>query len=76
MKERRFTILTLSVCLVIFSTSSAHAYLDPGAGSLILQVVLGGIAGLGILRKLFWNRFKTFLQFGKQKNAGNEKTEV
>ncbi|MDG5467933.1 hypothetical protein P9J64_06285 [Deltaproteobacteria bacterium IMCC39524] len=62
--------------MIIFSTCPAHAYLDPGAGSLILQVILGGIAGIAIFVKLFWNRFKTLFQFSKHKNAGDEKTEL
>ena len=27
------------------SATPAHAYLDPGTGSMILQVLLGGVAG-------------------------------
>lgn len=53
----------------IFSTSPVHAYLDPGTGSMILQVVLGGIAGVAILGKLFWNRFKALFQLNKNKKS-------
>jgi hypothetical protein len=35
----------------------AYAYLDPGTGSMILQVLLGGIAGLALVGKLWWHRF-------------------
>lgn len=35
---------------------TAHAYLDPATGSILLQVVLGGIAGAGLLIKLYWHR--------------------
>ena len=62
--------------IFIFSTSTAHAYLDPGTGSMILQVVLGGIAGIAILGKLFWNRFKELFKFNKNKNARDEKKEA
>ena len=30
------------------------AYLDPGTGSLILQVVIGGILGIGVVLKTYW----------------------
>ena len=33
------------------------AYFDPGPGSLLLQVVLGGLAGLAVLARCFWNGF-------------------
>jgi hypothetical protein len=35
------------------------AYLDPGSGSLILQLVLAGIMGAGILVKVFWKKLKS-----------------
>ena len=43
------------------------AYMDPGTGSLFLQVLLGGIAGLIVFVKLFWHRFLSF--FGLQKET-------
>jgi hypothetical protein len=36
---------------------AAWAYLDPGTGSMILQLLLGGVAGLVIIVKLYWQRF-------------------
>ena len=41
-------LLALAAMLVGASTSTAHAYLDPGTGSIILQVLLGGVAGLAL----------------------------
>lgn len=44
-----------------FAALPAHAYLDPGTGSIILQSLLAGIAvAIGVLR-LYWQRFKSFL---------------
>lgn len=34
----------------------AFAYVDPGTGSVLLQLLLGGTAGLVVFWKLFWNR--------------------
>jgi hypothetical protein len=39
-------------------------YVDPGAGSLVLQLILGGIAGALVSLKLFWGRLR-----GRRKNA-------
>jgi hypothetical protein len=47
---------TLALLFVGISTTGAHAYLDAGTGSMILQVILGGIAGLAIAGKLYWHR--------------------
>ena len=54
-------LLVLAVMLVGASTSSAQAYLDPGTGSIILQVLLGGVAGLALACKLYWQKFITML---------------
>jgi hypothetical protein len=41
------------------------AYLDPGSGSMILQAVLGGVAGLLVALKMFGRRVFSFLTFWK-----------
>jgi hypothetical protein len=40
-------------------TSPAFAYLDPGTGSMILQLLLGGVAGALVIAKLYWHRLKS-----------------
>ncbi len=54
-------LLALTAMLVGASTSTAHAYLDPGTGSIILQVLLGGVAGLALACKLYWQKFVSML---------------
>ncbi|MCH7825511.1 MAG: hypothetical protein IH849_11975 [Acidobacteria bacterium] len=39
------------------SERPAHAYLDAGTGAMILQVLLGGIAGAVVIFRLYWRRF-------------------
>jgi hypothetical protein len=50
---------------------TALAYLDPGTGSMLLQVILGGIAAVGVALKLFWYRIIAFLGF-KKKEPGED----
>lgn len=40
------------------------AYLDPGAGSMILQALAGGVAGLAVVGKLYWGRIRKVLRIG------------
>ncbi|MEZ6067560.1 MAG: hypothetical protein R3B90_18050 [Planctomycetaceae bacterium] len=40
------------------NTFAQLAYLDPGAGSLLLQVLVAGGAGLGVLVKHLWKSFR------------------
>jgi hypothetical protein len=42
------------------------AYLDPGSGSMLLQLLLGGFAAVGVGAKLYWRRFKAFLRIGRR----------
>ena len=55
--------LLLATLLIGSSTSVAWAYLDPGTGSVILQVLLGGVAGLLLAGKLYWHRLLVVLGF-------------
>jgi hypothetical protein len=46
----------LTGLIIGMSTSTASAYLDAGTGSIILQVLLGGVAGLLLAGKLYWHK--------------------
>jgi hypothetical protein len=58
--------LAMAVMVLGMSASSAHAYLDPGTGSMILQVLLGGIAGMAVAIKLYWHKFLSLSGMGRQ----------
>jgi len=38
-----------------------HAYIDPGSGSLILQVLLGGLTGVAVVIRVYWRSVKAHL---------------
>lgn len=38
----------------------AFAYLDPGSGSLILQILIGAVAGAFFAVKAYWIKIKSF----------------
>ena len=46
------------------------AYLDPGSGSLILQAVLGGAAGVGVAARAFKQRWDR-RRIGSDEPAGD-----
>ena len=51
------------IFLVNFGFSdSSFAYIDPGAGSMFLQLLLGGIAGAIVVLKLYWHKFTGFFR--------------
>ena len=41
-------------------------YLDPGSGSMILQALLGGVAGFFVALKMFGRRMLSFFTFWKR----------
>lgn len=63
MKKTRFSLIAL-VCLVILPIN-AFAYLDPGTGSAVLQGVLGALAAIAVVLKLYWYRFLRMLGLRK-----------
>ena len=62
-RTNRLFLISAATLLVLPVATPAHAYLDPGTGSMILQVILGGVAGLVVAGKLYWKRVKEF--FGR-----------
>lgn len=60
MKKSAATI-ALVIALASWETP-AEAYLDPGSGSMLLQVVLGGAAALAVALRLAWQRISAALR--------------
>lgn len=60
-----------------FPWSSAWAYLDPGTGSFILQMLLGGIAGMLVVGRLYWEKVKLALArtFTGRTSGGNDEKQ-
>ena len=42
------------------------AYLDPGSGSMIIQIIVGGLAAVGVTLKLYWRRITGVFSRGKK----------
>ena len=67
----RLAFLSLLVLPWLTAPKTAQAYLDPGTGSILLQVIIGGVAGLGVVAKLYWHRLRSL--FGlREKEAQKE----
>ncbi len=52
MKSTNRLIVGLVVIGAIGITTPTYAYLDPGTGSMLLQMLLGGVAGALVVGKL------------------------
>ena len=52
------------------------AYLDPGTGSVILQAILGGVAGLALTAKLWWGRVVSIFRRDPQTDPQTDAEET
>lgn len=48
-------------CLVLLCCRAAYGYVDPGTGSLILQVILGSLLGAAFAVKIFWRQIMIWI---------------
>ena len=65
---KKFTFVYI-ILFYFFSLTSAHAYLDPGTGSIILQAIIGFIAASITIISIYWNKLKIFIvNLFKKKN--------
>ena len=48
-----------------------ETYLDPGSGSFIIQLLIGGLVGAGFLIKAYWRKIKGLFN----RNTPTEDTE-
>lgn len=61
-------LLLLIIFFLVVSTKNAYAYLDPGTGSFILQVVAASALGGLFAIKTFWGNITTFFSNVLSKN--------
>ena len=67
-------VATLALILLLSAAGSAHAYLDAGSGSMIMQILLGGLAGIAVILKLFWRRILAIFGINRQKKEDEKIT--
>ena len=64
------------ICLVgvaiLWFDSPVYAYINPGIGSILVQILLGGLVGLAIVLKLYWAQVKKAFQYLFSKNRDQE----
>lgn len=67
-------VLTSAV-LFMGSAEPAHAYLDPGTASIILQGIIGGSVAAASFVAIYWRRFLSFFSRKKQEKPAVEEKE-
>ncbi len=66
MARRVVAALLACTAITLFAPAPAAAqYLDPGASSIIVQVLIAGVVGVAAIVKLYWHRIKQL--FGRKR---------
>lgn len=69
----RFVWFTLFLLYFgVIAVPSAHAYIDPGSGSFIFQVLIGGLLAGAVAVKHFWRRITGFFS---RRSSGEQPAE-
>jgi hypothetical protein len=56
-----FAVVVLAL-VATGAATPAYAYIDPGTGGMLLQLLLGGVAGAAVIVRLYWQRLKAGFQ--------------
>jgi hypothetical protein len=64
MTNAEFVVLVM--LLILISPIAAHAYVDPGSGGLLLQLLLAGGLSVGVALRAFWKSIKGRFGGGEQ----------
>jgi hypothetical protein len=60
-RSRRVWFVLVFAYFFLVAIPSARAYIDPGTGSFIFQVVVGSALAAGVVFRSFWRRVWFFL---------------
>ena len=66
------SVLILTLIFILGWTPDAQAYLDPGTGSMALQLLMASILGFLFTLKTYWGKFKGFLKNLVGKSSPND----
>lgn len=70
----RSSTLVVGLWVSLFVVGDVHAYLDPGAGSIILQAIIAAVAGGFIVLRAYWSKVKQL--FTRRKVLGVAKVDT
>ena len=63
-----------ALILMIASAPAAHAYIDPGTGSYVIQLLIAALAGIAVAIKIYWSKIKGFFSrsSGETQDTGGD----
>jgi hypothetical protein len=67
--------VVFSLLLLTASTHAAHAYVDPGTGSYVIQIIIAALAGIAFAVKIYWGRIKGLFSRSSSEGPGTASDE-
>ena len=67
-RQHLITLFYLAFLLLSLLTNQADAYIDPGSGSYLFQIMLASLVGAAFAVKTYWIRIKEFVKKVFHKN--------
>lgn len=66
--------LVVGIGIFLASAQPAFAYIDPGSGSYLFQLLIGAMLGAGVAIAAFWRRVRGFFssRFSKEDGESSE----
>ena len=71
MKSNSKLIISITgICVPLLLPDSAHAYIDPGTGSMLVQAAIAAVAAASVSIGIFRRRLRSFFGrlFGRKKD--------
>ena len=69
-------ILIMVITLLLILPVPSFAYLDPATGSMIIQGIIGAIAGLFVAVKLYWGKLTSLFSRQEKSEADNDNSST
>jgi hypothetical protein len=67
--------LVFVALLLVASTQVAYAYVDPGTGSYVIQILIAAIVGAAFAVRVYWNKIKGLFSRSSSEGQGTESDE-
>jgi quinol-cytochrome oxidoreductase complex cytochrome b subunit len=70
MKTKKMRYAVFFILAVLLMPQKVYGYIDPGTGSMVIQVVVAIVLGAGVALRIFWSRITGL--FFRKKHSDDE----